>query len=344
MIAFDPIRPNRRAFAFGLLAASAAGSGALAKPNVPETPIDIVVRSFPINSFKARDSNTTFGSFEFRGGLELQSDSKNFGGLSSLRVDPTGARLVAVTDNGQWLTARLDMEGSKPSGLSEVRMSAILGPQGRPIADTGDWDAESLWIEGGTAFVGVERTHRIFRFDAFGREGIRARGIPTPVPMGSQRLPSNRGIEALGIAPRGTSLAGAMIAISERGQNAAGDIRGFLIGGPRPGEFFVKRTNDFDVTDLAFLPNGDMLLLERWFSAWRGVAMRIRRIDLATMRPGATVDGPIVLSADLSAQIDNMEGIAVHRNAAGETIVTLISDDNFSFLQRNLLLQFAWTG
>jgi len=35
-----------------------------------------------------------------------------------------------------------------------------------------------------------------------------------------------------------------------------------------------------------------------------------------------------------------MEGIAVHRNAQGETIVTLVSDDNFSFIQRNLLLQF----
>jgi hypothetical protein len=30
----------------------------------------------------------------------------------------------------------------------------------------------------------------------------------------------------------------------------------------------------------------------------------------------------------------------VHRNAGGETIVTLVSDDNFSFVQRNLLLQF----
>jgi hypothetical protein len=36
-----------------------------------------------------------------------------------------------------------------------------------------------------------------------------------------------------------------------------------------------------------------------------------------------------------------MEGIAVHRNAQGETIITLVSDDNFSAIQRNLLLQFA---
>jgi hypothetical protein len=39
-----------------------------------------------------------------------------------------------------------------------------------------------------------------------------------------------------------------------------------------------------------------------------------------------------------------MEGIAVHSAASGETIVTLVSDDNFSVIQRNLLLQFAIVG
>jgi len=39
-----------------------------------------------------------------------------------------------------------------------------------------------------------------------------------------------------------------------------------------------------------------------------------------------------------------MEGIAVHRSSAGETILTLISDDNFSALQRTLLMQFALPG
>ncbi len=46
----------------------------------------------------------------------------------------------------------------------------------------------------------------------------------------------------------------------------------------------------------------------------------------------------------MSAQIDNMEGIATHRGPEGETIVTLCSDNNFSFLQRTLLLQFAYRG
>jgi len=236
------------------------------------------------------------------------------------------------------------MEGPRIAGLSQARMAPILGPGGRTLASTGNWDTEALWIEGGTAWIGVERSHRIFRFDTFGRDGFLARGTSVPVPMGSQRLQSNRGIEAIGVLPRPSPLAGTLLALSERGLNPAGDIRGFLIGRDGSSELAVRRTNDFDVTDLAFLPNGDLLILERWFSAWRGVAFRIRRIGIDAVRPGATLDGPIIVSGDMSAQVDNMEGLAVHREADGETILTIVSDNNFSFLQRTLILQFAWKG
>jgi hypothetical protein len=39
-------------------------------------------------------------------------------------------------------------------------------------------------------------------------------------------------------------------------------------------------------------------------------------------------------------QIDNMEGAATHRTATGDFVLTLVSDDNFSPVQRTLLLQF----
>ena len=69
--------------------------------------------------------------------------------------------------------------------------------------------------------------------------------------------------------------------------------------------------------------------------------MRIRRIPLATIRPGALVDGRDLIFADLGYQIDNMEGLSVHRTAAGDTVLTLVSDDNFSPIQRTVLLQFT---
>ena len=68
--------------------------------------------------------------------------------------------------------------------------------------------------------------------------------------------------------------------------------------------------------------------------------MRIRRVPLAALAPGATVDGPTLIDADMGYQIDNMEGLSVHRDATGEIMLTLMSDDNFSALQRTILLQF----
>ena len=113
------------------------------------------------------------------------------------------------------------------------------------------------------------------------------------------------------------------------------------MGGPSPGTFSVSRSNDFDITDAALTPAGDLLILERHFSFTRGVGMRIRRVPLAEIKPGALLTGTVLVEADNAHQIDNMEAIDVHGNAAGETIVTIVSDDNFSPLQRTLLLRFA---
>jgi hypothetical protein len=88
-----------------------------------------------------------------------------------------------------------------------------------------------------------------------------------------------------------------------------------------------------------------MLVLERRFRWLEGVKMRIRQLAIADIKPGARLEGRVLIQADNGFEIDNMEGIAVHRGSGGETILTLISDDNFnSLLQRTLLLQFTLLG
>jgi len=121
----------------------------------------------------------------------------------------------------------------------------------------------------------------------------------------------------------------------------ADDSVAFLVGGPSPGQFSIVRSNDFDVSDAVLLPSGDLLVLERKFSLFTGVGVRIRRVKLADIAPGALVDGPAIFSADLGQEIDNLEGIDAHVTPDGETVLTLVSDDNFSMIQRTLLLQFT---
>jgi hypothetical protein len=345
-----PLHPGGRASRRSIAVLIAGAPLVLAIPGVAqapsraELPVPIVVEAQPLAAFDIRDrSSHQFGLLEFRGGLVLRSSYRNFGGISAIRVAADGARFIALSDKGWWLRGRIVYEGARPSAIADAEMAPILGADGRPLADRGWYDTESIADDGGTLYVGIERVHQILRFN-YGKDGLLARGEPIAVPPGVRSLPGNKGLEALVFVPKGAgdkALAGTLIAISERGLDNAGNIIGFLVGGRSPGTFTVKRSAAFDVSDAALLPGGDLLLLERKFSWTSGLSVRLRRIALASIKPGALVDGAILFEADLGYEIDNMEGLCVHRSTSGETVLTLISDDNFSIIQRTLLLQFT---
>ena len=313
-------------------------------PRAPVQTQRIEISAQTVEAFDSRDTSLAqFSTLRFRGGLVLTSSHRDFGGLSAIRMLGDGTRFIALTDKGNWLRARIVTRDGRPIAIADAEMAPILGPDGRPVASRRNWyDTESIADDGATLYVGIERAHEILRFD-YGRDGLRARGQPIAVPPAMKQLPSNRGIECLVAPQKGQPLAGSLIAISERGLDPAGNILGFLIG-PGGGTFTVKRTDEFDVSDCAITPSGDLLLLDRRFSWTRGLAIRIRRVPLARVMPRAVIDGPDLLFADMGYQIDNFEGMAVHREPSGALVLTLISDDNFSALQRTLLLQFTMAG
>jgi hypothetical protein len=347
-------RTSRRHF----LNCAAAGLSTLAAPNIvhaqfsgtksaakDETfvtaPVSIDVNARPIASFDPRDrSHVRFGSLQWRSGLVLTSAFRGFGGLSGLRLDPKGEKFIALSDKGSWFTGRIVYSGPEMTGLADVEASPMLGPDGRPITARGWFDSEALALDGALVYVALERVNQVLRFD-FSKGFTRAIGEVVPMPPAVKKLPYNKGLEALVMVPKGQPLAGTLIAISERGLDPQGNIIAFLVGGPSPGPFAIRRTNDFDVSDAVLLPTGDLLILERKFSWLAGIGIRIRRIPLKSVAPGAVVDGPSIFEADLGQEVDNMEGIDAHVTAEGETVLTMVSDDNFSLLQRTLLLQFT---
>jgi hypothetical protein len=228
------------------------------------------------------------------------------------------------------------------TGIENVRVAAMVAPNGRRMKDTRFFDTEGMARIGNRLFVSVERAHQIIRFE-IGAGGPAGRGVLVSSPEGLRGLNSNQGIEALGVLPAGSPAAGSLIGIAERGK-APDDIPGWIFSGPGAGAFQVVRTRDFDVTDLGFLPSGDMILLERRFSPFWGIAFRLRRFKLAQVEAGARLDGETIFEANMAYQIDNMEALTIHRAGDGRTIFTLFSDNNFSVLQRNLILRFAYSG
>lgn len=322
-----------------LLVFAAGPSAPKAKKTLAPIAIEIEVREIP--SFDpANPENRRFGALEFRGGLVLSSKERSFGGISGLHILPDGRGFIAHSDRGVWLRGRLKLDGDRVSGIENAEMAPMLGAGGRPLAARNWFDTEALAADGDTLYAGIERANQIVRYRL--SEGFSAVGIPLQVPARIRKLPFNQGLEALAFVPKAMPLAGTLIAISERGLDDDGNILGFLIGGPRPGTFTVKRTGNFDITDAAISPSGHLLILERYFTLLTGVQMRIRAIPLDTIRPGAVLDGPVLIEAGPGMQIDNMEALAVTRNAAGETILTIVSDNNFNLWQRTILLRFAW--
>ncbi|PZU91027.1 MAG: twin-arginine translocation pathway signal [Chelatococcus sp.] len=333
------MRLSRRAALLGL-GAAAAGAGGPAAAQVRDNLVrQVTVTTRPLASFEPRKpERTRFGELVFRSGMVLRCDHPRFGGFSSLWRSPNGRDFVALADIAYWLTGRLRSEKGRLTGIDDAVLAPALDANGRPMRWSRYYDTESLAMADGYAYVGLERVNAVMRFP-FGRDGVLARGQLLPVPSEVKSLPNNRGLEAIGIVPDGMPLAGSLVAVAERSGGDDEPTLGFILSGRQQGTFKVRRHDDYDITDLAFLPGGDMLLLERWYSPFRGVGMRIRRIRGSDIRPGALLDGAYLIEADLGQEIDNMEGLSVHQEQ-GRTILTVISDDNFSFLQRTVLLEF----
>jgi hypothetical protein len=306
-------------------------------------PIAVTARPF---SHFARDSSAThFGTLEFLGGLQLTSTDPRFGSLSGLDFSADDRTLVAVSDTGFWFAGTLIAKDGRPAGIAEPMLAPMLDSAGHPFTSKIAADAEGLRIVSlsghAAAYVSFEQRPAVARFSG-AHDIAAARRSDLPLPKFVNRLKANKGLEALAVAPSDGPLAGALVAIAERSLNSAGNHRGFILSGKRAGAFALVRTEPFDVTDAAFLADGDLIVLERSFSYTAAFGMRIRRIPGAAIRPGATVDGPVLIEADMGNQIDNMEGLAIRTDAVGRTILTLVSDDNGNrLLQRTILLQFA---
>jgi len=303
----------------------------------PEGAQPIPIETSPIEHFEIHSDESLFGPFEFVGGLELSSSDGRFGGMSGIRMLDDD-RFIGVMDSGYWYFGTLirDPQG-RPTAVSDYAIAPLAGLAGKIAGE--DWDAEGLVIDGDRVLVSFERNHRIESYPLDGIPEAHATAlVPQLIPLREFR--ANRGMEAIAVAPADGPLKGAAVVVTEKSLDTKGDVFAAVLSGPRKGVFFVHRKDRYDVTDADFLPDGDLVVLERRFNLADGLGMRIRRIAADSIAPGKTVDGDTILEADFGNQIDNMEGLDIYRAGDGSTHMMLVSDDNRSILQRSLLLDF----
>lgn len=300
----------------------------------------IPVKSLVLTEFKS-GAGRRFGKLEFVGGLVMATKNGEMGAISSIRLLPDGKHFISIMDTGHWATGEIerDSEG-RPSGIKDFAITAMRDSGSHASRDHKDnLDAEGMTIDGDRISVSFERVHRISTYPRKDYDQSEPLEVEAPLP-GEYRLRGNGGIEALLKAPADGPLKGATVWVAERSYDKNGNFIAGVQSGPRKGTFHVERVGAYDITDGVFLKDGSFLLLERRFGLRDGIGMRIRRFDGGDIAPGKTIAGSVVMEADFSHQIDNMEGLDAFTAADGSTHLILVSDDNHSLIERNLLLEF----
>lgn len=273
------------------------------------------------------------GKLLFLGGVELTSPHDRFGGFSALGISADGKRLVALSDEG----ARFDADlvygaDGRLRGVTNTEIFSLTGPGAVPLMDKTMADAEAMAPGvNGEIIVAFERTHRIWAYPA---EGTGPRPLPLPAEL--KGTPANAGIEALTLLNTG-----ALFAISE-GQGRSDTTLAWISHRGGWSVLLYRTADGYRPTGAATLPNGDVVVVERFFTPRDGVRARVRRLAAGDIKAGADISGTLLAEFQAPLAVDNFEGIEAIQGPKGETLLFLISDDNFKRLgkQRTLLMMF----
>lgn len=324
---------------FVALSLVAACSTAAREP-APAAPIEIEARAIPLNADDP--AVTSVGKLRWRGGLLLTSREPRFGGWSGLWIAPDSRGLRAISDEGSWLTSTLRYDGEgRLTGIAPGTIGSLRGEDGQLLVDKEATDAEALArLPDGGWLVAFERDHRVLHYppgEESAGQGLAGRPRRLTTPPEFRRQPVNGGVEAVVVLPdRRTVL------LSEEMSERPGTVVGWIVDASATWRKFHYQTRDGDhrPTAIALLPNGDLVLLERAFDRARGVRVAVKRVRTADIAPDAVVRGEELAWLHHPLTVDNLEGIATGRGLRGETLLWLLSDNNFNPLQRTILLHF----
>ncbi len=252
-----------------------------------------------------------------------------FGGFSGLEVAENGVDFIALSDRGFHARGRLQRDAAGALSAAVLDEYKALIPQ-RP----GAWSAHAIDSEGlaigadGVAFISFEGIQRVFRFDDLG-----APASPLPRHPDFRAMGQNAALEALAIGPDGS-----LYTLPERSGSLS---RPFPVYRFRDGRWkqvaSLPRDDAFLPVGADFGPDGRFYLLERRFSLLGGFANRVRSFALSE---GGLGD-EIVLFESRPGQYYDLEGLAVWRDPQGRIRLTMISDDNFNFLQATEFVEYV---
>lgn len=250
--------------------------------------------------------------------------AKWFGGLSGLEVSANGMGFVAISDRAHLVAGRFWRKEGKITSIEMLRDERLKDADGAPITERLE-DSEGLAFgPDDTFYVSFEGPPRILEVSPKRVTEIKA-------PKKANSFEHNGAFEALARTPDGR-----LITIAESAPIKPGVDRvwQWSKGQGWRGLGDYPERDGFLPVGADISPEGVLYVLERGFNGI-GFRSRIRRFELT---PKGLKGGEVLLTSAL-AQFDNLEGLSVWRDEGGALRATMISDDNFLWVQRTEIVE-----
>jgi len=253
---------------------------------------------------------------------------RNFGGLSSIHLGANGENFLMSTDQGLFYSGKIIRNGTKITSVTDQKFSQIKDTKGNPVSGKNLGDSEGIAIRpDGRIYVSFERYHRVWTYRDATSE---AAWLPRHPEF--KRLQNNSSLEALAIDAKGW-----LYTLPERSGKLDKPFPVYRYNGTAwDNRLSIPRRGNFLAVGADFGPDGKFYLLERYFKKPIGVFSRVRRFDVTKT---GFINEETILTSALN-QHDNLEGISVWQDDQNKIRITLVSDDNFNFIQRTELVEY----
>lgn len=286
----------------------------------------------------------SFMGIRLLGSVVLENRSMDglvLGGLSGLAWDEDEARLYALSDAGALFHLRPHFDDGRLARVQLLAVFALRDQHGAALKDR--WaDAEGLDLrhgdngKSGDSLVAVsfERHPRIVLFKP---DGHPVESLPLPADLGDGARYShpNKGLESLTWLP-GTGFLTAPEWPLAGG--AEGIVSLFALDG-RSWRYPLLVTPKASLVDMQALADGSLMTLERGHGLMFlpiVISLHHTRVTADNAGQRLAVETLAILDSSRGWSVDNFEGLTRHRKSA----FFMVSDDNFSALQKTLLVYF----
>ncbi len=248
--------------------------------------------------------------------FEINSNLPNLGGLSAIEITEKGRKFVFISDRGYYFKGQI-LRNTKGfiEDLNIIKSGPLLNSTGNKLSGR-NTDSESLTTTKKQGFyISFESNHRIMF-----HESLNAAGTFLPRHNDFQKFDSNKGLEAIAANSKGE-----IFAIPEEPLKGDTDFPIYKLSGKTWSVFSrFPRSGAYLVTDAVFLPDNDLLILERDFNWEVGFKMQLRIIHINS----DTITGQTNLLS-LNSGLHNHEGLSLWQDNYKNFFITSISDNNF---------------